>query len=223
MGDRIRLLSHKFEEDIITKTDLVDASTSKVKKSKTTALETVDAPTESIADALKKGDNITSMGFVNFDVAKIVAKEGGHLQSRQKIKIKLSKNPLFKAGTALKNVVISGAMISKIQEKELTATDLGTRYKCYRCSTKFYDLGRPQPLCPTCGANQNDDAARGLSRKKKKRRAFSSGSSYHTITAPVDNEEAIEVFKVDDDYTLDMDDLVIEGHEEADTDSDTSE
>jgi Protein of unknown function (FYDLN_acid) len=25
---------------------------------------------------------------------------------------------------------------------------LGTRYVCFRCGAKFYDLNRPEPLCP---------------------------------------------------------------------------
>ena len=34
---------------------------------------------------------------------------------------------------------------------------LGTRYTCYQCGKKFYDLNKPEPTCPTCGANQFDD------------------------------------------------------------------
>ena len=34
---------------------------------------------------------------------------------------------------------------------------LGTRYTCYQCGKKFYDLNKPEPVCPTCGANQFDD------------------------------------------------------------------
>lgn len=34
--------------------------------------------------------------------------------------------------------------------------DLGNRHDCYNCGAKFYDLGRPEPLCPKCGANQKD-------------------------------------------------------------------
>ena len=34
--------------------------------------------------------------------------------------------------------------------------ELGTKYDCYNCGTKFYDLGKPEPLCPKCAANQND-------------------------------------------------------------------
>jgi len=33
---------------------------------------------------------------------------------------------------------------------------LGTKYECYNCGTKFYDLGKSDPLCPKCGADQRD-------------------------------------------------------------------
>ena len=34
------------------------------------------------------------------------------------------------------------------------ARDLGTKYVCYKCGTKFYDLKKPVPACPKCGADQ---------------------------------------------------------------------
>jgi hypothetical protein len=34
--------------------------------------------------------------------------------------------------------------------------DLGRKYTCYSCHTKFYDLGKPIPICPKCGADQRD-------------------------------------------------------------------
>jgi hypothetical protein len=34
--------------------------------------------------------------------------------------------------------------------------DLGKKYTCYSCHTKFYDLGKPVPLCPKCNADQRD-------------------------------------------------------------------
>jgi hypothetical protein len=33
---------------------------------------------------------------------------------------------------------------------------LGKKYTCYSCHTKFYDLGKPVPTCPKCGADQRD-------------------------------------------------------------------
>ena len=34
--------------------------------------------------------------------------------------------------------------------------NLGRKYTCYSCHTKFYDLGKPVPLCPKCGADQRE-------------------------------------------------------------------
>src|ERR1051325_4069620 len=35
-------------------------------------------------------------------------------------------------------------------------SQLGRKYTCYSCHTKFYDLGKPTPVCPKCGADQRD-------------------------------------------------------------------
>ncbi len=31
--------------------------------------------------------------------------------------------------------------------------DLGSKHECPSCGAKFYDLGKPDPTCPKCGAN----------------------------------------------------------------------
>jgi uncharacterized protein (TIGR02300 family) len=36
------------------------------------------------------------------------------------------------------------------------ARDLGTKYVCFKCGTKFYDLKKPAPTCPKCGSDQRD-------------------------------------------------------------------
>jgi len=36
------------------------------------------------------------------------------------------------------------------------ARDLGTKYVCFKCGTKFYDLKKPAPTCPKCGADQRE-------------------------------------------------------------------
>jgi hypothetical protein len=33
---------------------------------------------------------------------------------------------------------------------------LGLKWTCFRCSAKFYDLNKPEPLCPKCGADQRE-------------------------------------------------------------------
>ena len=34
---------------------------------------------------------------------------------------------------------------------------LGNRHTCFECGQKFYDLNRPDPLCPKCGADQRNN------------------------------------------------------------------
>jgi hypothetical protein len=33
---------------------------------------------------------------------------------------------------------------------------LGHKWSCFNCGTKFYDLGKPVPVCPKCEADQRD-------------------------------------------------------------------
>jgi hypothetical protein len=35
-------------------------------------------------------------------------------------------------------------------------TELGLKYVCFSCGAKFYDLNRPEPLCPKCGVDQRE-------------------------------------------------------------------
>jgi uncharacterized protein (TIGR02300 family) len=51
---------------------------------------------------------------------------------------------------------------------------LGTKFECFSCGTKFYDLGKSEPICPKCKANQKDvvqaenTAASQAARRKRK-------------------------------------------------------
>ncbi len=35
----------------------------------------------------------------------------------------------------------------------MPAKDLGVKHTCWKCGTKFYDLKKPDPVCPKCGAD----------------------------------------------------------------------
>lgn len=39
-------------------------------------------------------------------------------------------------------------------------TDLGSKHECLDCGCKFYDLGKPEVVCPRCGADQKEAASR---------------------------------------------------------------
>ncbi len=41
----------------------------------------------------------------------------------------------------------------------MPAKDLGTKYTCFKCGTKFYDMKKPEPVCPKCGADQRESPA----------------------------------------------------------------
>ena len=36
---------------------------------------------------------------------------------------------------------------------------LGYKWICFRCSAKFYDLGKPEPVCPRCNTDQRERPA----------------------------------------------------------------
>ncbi len=42
------------------------------------------------------------------------------------------------------------------QQVSRRGRDLGKRFTCFECETRFYQLGNPTPLCPGCGADQRD-------------------------------------------------------------------
>lgn len=44
--------------------------------------------------------------------------------------------------------------------------DLGNKYTCFKCDSKFYDLKRPIPVCPKCGTDQREVPLQVKERKK---------------------------------------------------------
>ena len=38
----------------------------------------------------------------------------------------------------------------------------GKKFSCWKCSTKFYDLNKPSPKCPKCGADPDEDPNKGI-------------------------------------------------------------
>jgi len=41
---------------------------------------------------------------------------------------------------------------------------MGVKHTCYSCGGKFYDLNRAEPICPKCGANQNEAPVKKVGR-----------------------------------------------------------
>ena len=52
-----------------------------------------------------------------------------------------------------------GAAAKAMPASRVPKPGLGYKWICYRCNAKFYDLGKPEPLCPRCGADQRERPA----------------------------------------------------------------
>ncbi|RME62300.1 MAG: HU family DNA-binding protein [Alphaproteobacteria bacterium] len=89
----------------MNKNDLVARVADASKLSKADAARSVDAVFETITKALKKGDEVRLVGFGTFAVTKRAASEGRNPRTGEKIKIKASKQPKFRAGKGLKDAV----------------------------------------------------------------------------------------------------------------------
>jgi uncharacterized protein (TIGR02300 family) len=88
----------------------------------------------------------------------------------------------------------------------MPAKDFGTKYVCFKCSTKFYDLKKPDPICPRCGADQREAAA---SRPAERRSRL---SAVPKIIAPI---EPVDL-AVDEEEMEDVDEVAEELVEEED-------
>ncbi len=89
----------------MNKSELVDAMAKKSGLSRKDTEAALGAFTETVANALKKGDKVQLIGFGTFEVTRRAAREGKNPQTGAKIKIPASKAPKFKAGKALKDTV----------------------------------------------------------------------------------------------------------------------
>ena len=53
----------------------------------------------------------------------------------------------------------------------MAAKDLGTKFVCFKCTTKFYDMKKPEPVCPKCGSDQRESPANKPAEKGRGRLA----------------------------------------------------
>jgi uncharacterized protein (TIGR02300 family) len=95
---------------------------------------------------------------------------------------------------------------------------LGTKYECYNCGTKFYDLAKSDPLCPKCGADQRDSTqadSPAVSQASRRRRKAE-------VAKPIDIEEDEPIDIADDEMVepADLEDADLGGDEEEEEDLD---
>ncbi len=89
----------------MNKSELVAAIAEKSGLSKKDSEKALTSAIEVVTKSLAKGEKIQLVGFGTFDVSKRAARDGVNPKTGEKIKIKASKSPRFKAGKALKEAV----------------------------------------------------------------------------------------------------------------------
>lgn len=89
----------------MNKTELIEAMADAADISKAAAGRALDAMVETITDELKKGEQVTLIGFGTFSVRERAARTGRNPQTGDTMQIAASKAPAFKAGKSLKDAV----------------------------------------------------------------------------------------------------------------------
>ena len=89
----------------MNKTELVAAMAEQAEISKKDAEKALKAFTDVVSEELNKGEKIQLVGFGTFEVSERAAREGRNPLTGEKMQIKASKAPKFKAGKALKDAV----------------------------------------------------------------------------------------------------------------------
>ncbi len=89
----------------MNKAELIEAVAKAADISKAAAEKALDGALNAIKGSLKKGQNVTLVGFGTFKVGKRAARNGRNPRTGAVIKIKAARVPKFSAGKALKDAV----------------------------------------------------------------------------------------------------------------------
>ena len=105
----------------MTKAEIVTKVAEKIKVPKAAAAKALAVVTDSIAQAIRKGDKVTLIGFGTFSVANRKARKGRNPRTGKEIKIAAKKVPKFSAGAALKAAASGKAIVAKPKAKKAAA------------------------------------------------------------------------------------------------------
>ncbi len=89
----------------MNKTELIDAIAVGADISKASAARALDSMLDAITEALRKGDQVSLVGFGTYHVKERAARTGRNPQTGKEIEIAAAKVPGFKPGKALKDAV----------------------------------------------------------------------------------------------------------------------
>jgi DNA-binding protein HU-beta len=90
---------------LVNKLEMIDFIAKSADISKAAAQRALDAAVASIKTSLKKGDDVTLVGFGTFYVSDRVARIGRNPRTKEEINIPAAKVPKFRPGKALKDAL----------------------------------------------------------------------------------------------------------------------
>jgi len=91
-------------------------------------------------------------------------------------------------------------------------TKLGQKWTCYSCQAKFYDMQKPDPRCPKCGADQRQSPAfEKPKRTRAKKAAPPPAPKKAAKPPPPPLEEGEDLDTPIDPEDLEFEDIEIEG------------
>lgn len=89
----------------MNKVELIEYIATHTDISKAAAGRSLESFIEAVKKSLKKGQNVTLVGFGTFSVSKRAARTGRNPRTGAPLKIKAAKVPKFKAGKGLKDAL----------------------------------------------------------------------------------------------------------------------
>ncbi len=94
---------NNLKGNTVNKSELIDQIAENADISKAAAGRALDALIETVTETLKKGEQVTLVGFGSFLVRERAARAGRNPKTGEAIEISAAKVPAFKAGKALKD------------------------------------------------------------------------------------------------------------------------
>jgi uncharacterized protein (TIGR02300 family) len=88
---------------------------------------------------------------------------------------------------------------------------LGAKWTCYSCGSRFYDLNKPEPLCPKCGADQRESPVFEKPKRARKKAAPKKAEIPAALSSEFETSEELEI----EGEALAGEDLGFEGLEAA--------
>ena len=89
----------------MNKSELIESIAKEAGISKAAAQKALDATTNAVTNALKKGDTVTLVGFGTFYVGERAERQGRNPKTGEPLTIAAAKTPKFRAGKALKDAL----------------------------------------------------------------------------------------------------------------------